>query len=86
MRYLLITLLVSLSLSAGDLELGMSAAQNGDFQKAYSYFKQAAESGNVIAQQNLAVMINNGYGVQKDKNAAAKLFKAEVAQNNYNAI
>lgn len=54
-----------------DLVLAMEALEKGDFQTAFVHFKSAAEQGNVIAQQNLAVFYNSGIGVKKDCERAA---------------
>ncbi|HHD77508.1 MAG TPA: sel1 repeat family protein, partial [Campylobacteraceae bacterium] len=43
----------------------------GDFKTAFVHFKLAAEAGDPIAQQNLAVMYNNGYGTPKNSDLAA---------------
>ncbi len=54
-----------------DLTIAMEAIEKGDFKTAFVHFKSAAEQGNVIAQQNLAVLYNNGIGVKQDRERAA---------------
>jgi TPR repeat protein len=54
-----------------DLTIAMDALEKGDFKTAFAHFKIAAEQGDPIAQQNLAVMYNNGYGTQKNTKMAA---------------
>ncbi len=61
-------------LFAGDLEKGMEAVEKGDFKTAFEAFKRAAEAGDPIAQQNLGVLYNNGYGVKKDREMASYWF------------
>jgi TPR repeat protein len=63
-------------LNAGNLELGMKAVEHNDFKKAYEYFSVASQNGNRIAQQNMAVLLYNGYGVSEDKETAISLFKS----------
>lgn len=37
-----------------------------DYEKAFYYYKKAAEQGNIVCQYKLADMFKNGYGVEKD--------------------
>ena len=57
--------------SSRDLSIAMEALDRGDFKTAFAHFKIAAEQGDPIAQQNLAVMYNNGYGTEKNTKMAA---------------
>ncbi len=60
---------------ANDLTIAMEALERGDFKTAFEHFKIAAEQGDPIAQQNLGVMYNNGYGVRKNPELAAEWFE-----------
>ncbi|RUM65412.1 MAG: hypothetical protein DSZ05_06160 [Sulfurospirillum sp.] len=59
--------------SAGnsDLVIAMDALEKGDFKTAFVHFQTAAKQGNTIAQQNLAVLYNNGIGVKQDRERAS---------------
>ncbi len=70
-RNILLGLLVVGVLQADDLTNGMEALEVGDFKSAVVFFEKSAKTGNKMAQQNLAVMYNNGYGVEKDTQAAS---------------
>ena len=71
MKKILLALMVAISIQAGDLESGMEALEKGDFKSAVVFFESSANSGNKMAQQNLSVMYNNGYGVKKDTETAS---------------
>ena len=49
---------------------GLAAAEKGDHQTAFQFWKPLAEQGYASAQYNLGVMYANGYGVPQDKNLA----------------
>ncbi len=68
MKQILAMLLITGALQANDLVKGMDALEVGNFKKAVEFFEKSAQSGDKMAQQNLAVMYNNGYGVKKDVN------------------
>ena len=56
----------------------MEALKQGQFDMAVAIFKSLAEQGNYIAEENLGVMYNNGYGVAKNLETATYWFnKAE---------
>ena len=66
--YLSLTILlgnVGMSTSA-DFQMGLSAAQSGDFATALREWTPLAILGNAAAQFNLGVMYVNGTGVVKD--------------------
>eukprot|EP00985_Skeletonema_marinoi_P000144 scaffold42_cov77-Skeletonema_marinoi.AAC.5 len=46
---------------------GVLQYHKGDYQSAFEYFTKAAELGNVDAHYQLAVMYDDGHGVEKDK-------------------
>ena len=45
-----------------------------DYDKAFVFFKKAADKGNYIAQYDLALMIENGMGLQKGKKDSVQAF------------
>ncbi|VAW93222.1 hypothetical protein MNBD_GAMMA20-1718 [hydrothermal vent metagenome] len=51
---------------AGELDEGMLAAEQGDYEKALRIFSPLAEAGNAEAQHNLAILYRSGHGVAKD--------------------
>lgn len=71
MKQILMALIVTVTLQANDLHKGMEALERGDFKSAVVFFEKSAQAGNKLAQQNLSVMYNNGYGVKKDKQIAS---------------
>lgn len=70
MKKIILLLAVAVAIQAGDLSDGMDALERGDFKAAVAFFEKSAQAGNKMAQQNLAVMYNNGYGVKKDTQIA----------------
>jgi len=81
-RALLFAALVILALPAraADFEKGMAAAQAGDFATALAEWKPLAEAGEARAQFNMAVLYDNGYGVEKDLTEAEKWFRLAAEQ------
>ncbi len=71
MKKILLALIVAVAVNAADLENGMEALERGDFSSAVLFFEKSAKSGNKMAQQNLSVMYNNGYGVEKNTETAS---------------
>ena len=53
----------------------IEALQRGAFEEALAGFQMLAEQGNFIAQQNLAVMYQNGFGIAKNTKLAAYWFQ-----------
>jgi TPR repeat protein len=56
-----------------------------DAAKAVELFKQAADQGNVDAQNNLGVMYYSGEGVPRDSDKAKEWFTKAAAQGNEDA-
>ena len=75
MKKIVVLLSIAAALFANSLTMAMQALERGDFKTAVKYFKIAANEGDPIAQQNLAVMYNNGFGVKKDPQKASELFE-----------
>lgn len=59
-----------LNASASELNRGLKALENGDYDKALYYISFDAVQGDPIAQYNLGVMYNKGIGVKIDKKEA----------------
>ena len=52
--------------SAGPLEDGVAAYQEGDYATAMSYWRPLADQGNAEAQASLGMMYLKGQGVSQD--------------------
>ena len=74
MKKLLLLSVLSVLLYAGNNEDGLRALKSGDYESAMAYFTMAANSGDMIAMQNLGVMYQNGMGVKKDSYKATLWF------------
>jgi TPR repeat protein len=62
--------LFTVDVFADDIQDGIAAYKQGDFQTAYQAWHQAAESNVAEAQWMLAILLLNGQGVKQDKVAA----------------
>ena len=71
--------------SAQDLNKGLRAAQNGDFEIAFEIIKPLAEQGDARAKFNLGVMYNRGEGVTQDYAEAVKWYRKAAEQGNAKA-
>ena len=72
-----------LSISAGvaqDFEVGIRAAQAGDFDTALRELRPLAKQGHAGAQYNLGVMYLHGKGVSQDYAAALKWYRLAAEQ------
>lgn len=72
--------LLALPAHGADFEKGMAAAEAGDFATALAEWAPLAEEGDARAQFNMAVLYDNGYGVEKDLAEAAKWFRLAAEQ------
>ncbi len=79
MKKIIVLLSLSTVLFAGNLSFAMEALERGDFKTAVEQFKIAAQQGDPLAQQNLAVMYNNGFGVEKDTQKASYWFEQSAS-------
>src|SRR5215471_13484503 len=61
------------------------AVRTGDFSRAATVLRKAAESGNAEAQYRLASLYRSGRGVPQDELQAFKWMKAAAEQNHMNA-
>ena len=83
MKKIIMLGLLSVHLFGNSLSNGVTALKNGDYTSAMESFMILAESGNVIAQQNLGVMYKNGLGVKKDNYKAAYWFTRASDKDEY---
>jgi len=68
------------AVSAGDVEDGIAAYDEGNYSVAIEKFKSGAAEGYLLAQNNLGVMYYRGQGVILDYAEAAKWYKLAAAQ------
>jgi len=81
MKKILILLLLVPSLSWGaDFEKGLTAANQGDYATAIKEWTPLAEQGNAIAQYNLGVMYERGWGVVQNYKTAVKWYTLAAEQ------
>ncbi len=64
---------------------GVSAANSGDFRKAFEEWLPLAEQGDANAQFNLGLMYKNGQGVPQDYKKAVVWFRQAAGQGNASA-
>lgn len=60
------------------LQSGIGAYYRADYNEAYSFLRPLAENGNARAQFRLAVMLQNGRGVETNRAEARKWFLAAL--------
>ena len=77
---LAVFVLLTLPARAADFETGMAAAEAGDFATALAEWGPLAEAGDARSQFNMAVLYDNGYGVEKNLAEAAKWFRLAAEQ------
>lgn len=77
-KILLLSLLVSSSLWAGDLEDAEAAYKKGKYTEAFSKYQSSALKGNAEGQYKLAEMYYDGQGVRQNKAEAVKWYKASA--------
>lgn len=65
---------------AGPLEDAQAAYAAGDYAKAMSLFRPAADQGNPIAQYNVGILYENGQGVPQDFRQAAEWYRKGADQ------
>ena len=64
---------------------GLAAAEKGDHQTAFQFWKPLAEQGYASAQFNLGVMYDHGQGVKQDYLEAAKWYRKAAEQGHRDA-
>ncbi len=72
--------LVSTALSAGQLEEGLAAYEQHDYQRAWQLLEPAARQGAVEAQRKLAVMYRHGLGVERSDEKAVYWYTQAASQ------
>ena len=75
---LLFSLLLGVPSYSADFNKGLTAAQSGDFATALKEWKPLAEEGNAVAQNNLGLMYDNGWGVPQDDKEAVNWYRLAV--------
>ena len=68
-----------------DMDVGMAAAERGDYAAAVEQFRPLADDGNVDAQYNLGLMYSHGLGVTQDHGEAARWYRLSADQGNVDA-
>lgn len=61
-------------------DLGVLYSKKSEYETAFQWFEQAADSGYLPAIYRLAVRLEDGKGVPRDKSAAYALFKQAASQ------
>ena len=69
----------------GPLEDGVAAIKRRDFATALRLFRPLADQGDDVAQFDLGIMYNNGWGVPRDYVQAAKWYRLAAARGNADA-
>ncbi|MFT5758258.1 MAG: TPR repeat protein [Alteromonadaceae bacterium] len=84
----LLSILLSFSASSfdADLELGIFKLNKGEFKAAIEKFEPLVLEGYSPAQYQMALIYQNGYGVQKDQQKAFELFSLAASQNYPDAL
>ena len=67
------------------IDAGIEAYERGDYATALSEWRPLAEQGDAVAQYNLGVLYDAGYGVSQDYGQARQWFEKAAAQGYANA-
>ncbi len=67
------------------LDIGFTYYYDGNHHKAYTFFKKAAEAGNVVAKYNVGSCYMDGVGVEQDVNEAIKWYRLAGRRGNADA-
>ena len=86
----LVVVVVALVLSAsqsawGGFQEGYDAYIRGDFTTALKEWRPLAEQGDALAQNNLGLMYDNGWGVPKDSKLVVKWYRKSAEQGHAKA-
>lgn len=68
-----------------DFNAGEAAYTAGDFEGAARHFSALAEQGHVLAQYNLALLYEEGQGIERDYGKAREWYRRAAAQGNVDA-
>lgn len=60
--------------------LGLAAEEAKNYEKAFNYYRQSAEMGNVWAQSNLGYCYGHGLGVEQDYEQAVYWYRLSAGQ------
>jgi len=87
---ILLTIIVfipAIAVAQGETEVnkGYEYYKEGNYKEALTWFRQAADKGNAIAQNNLGYMYDNGLGVEKNYVEAVKWYRKAADQGNADA-
>ncbi len=63
-----------------DVESGVAAVNNGEYEKAFGLFQGLAEAGDSEAQHNLAMLYRAGKGIEKNLELSAHWFRKAADQ------
>jgi uncharacterized protein len=85
MRYMVGVLILGVVPVWADTAAGLAAFKNKDYLRAYQEFKAGADAGQAEAEFDLGVMYAQGFGVQRDLNAAASWYRKAADQGNAEA-
>ena len=80
-----LTMLLSASSLAADLQAGAKAYERGDYVAALKEWRPLAEQGDAGAQVGLGVMYSNGWGVSQDSAEAVKWYRLAAEQGDAGA-
>ena len=81
----LVFLLLAAFPARAEMESGMAALNAGDFRAAYAELLPEAEAGNATAQYEIGLMLDAGWGISADADAAAEWFRAAAEQDHARA-
>ena len=65
---------------AGPFEDAFAAYSRGDYTTAFQLWRPLAAQGDAVAQYNLGIMYDNGFGVPQDYAEALKWYRLAAAQ------
>ena len=77
---LVLALALSAPVLAADFQVGLEAAERGEYAKALREWRPLAEQGNADAQYNLGVMYEEGRGMPQDDAEAVKWYRRAAEQ------
>ena len=83
--FLLLLTLSAGALAADPLDEGARAFRAKDYARAAKLWQPLAEKGNAIAQYDLGMLYQHGWGVKKDLEAARNWYYKSAMQNNAEA-
>lgn len=66
---------------AQSLDEGIVAAKNGEYDKAIRLLEPLSDAGNPVARDTLGMMYAYGWGVQRNRDRAAKLIASAGVSN-----